>query len=146
MDTVTKKDSIHLGRKVSRMRELLGVKQETLATELGITQQAVSKLEQSEKIDDDRLEQVAKILGVNVDVIKNFNEDKMHSSICNTFNNYDSASQSFQEGAIQNNINPIEKILELSDKNAALYERLLQSERDKVAYLEKLLEGKNPKS
>lgn len=36
---------MHLGRKVGRMRELLGVKQETLAADLGISQQAVSKLE-----------------------------------------------------------------------------------------------------
>jgi len=36
-----------MGRKVGRMRELLDIKQETLAAELGITQQAVSKLEQA---------------------------------------------------------------------------------------------------
>jgi len=116
---------MHLGKKVSRMRELLGIKQETLATELGITQQAVSKLEQTEKIDDERLEQIAKILGVNVDAIRSLNEDAIVSNINNTFHDH----------SIQNNINPIHEIIEL-------YERLLQSEREKIVWLEKMLEEK----
>ncbi|HEY1022626.1 MAG TPA: helix-turn-helix transcriptional regulator, partial [Flavisolibacter sp.] len=56
--------SNHIGRKISRIRELRGMKQEALAAELGISQQAVSKLEQSEKIEEEVLEKVANILGV----------------------------------------------------------------------------------
>jgi len=33
----------HIGRKISRIRELRGMKQETLAIELGVSQQTVSK-------------------------------------------------------------------------------------------------------
>jgi len=40
------------------------MKQEALAAELEISQQSVSQLEQSESIDDDKLEKVAKALGV----------------------------------------------------------------------------------
>ena len=123
---------MHMGRKVGRMRELLDIKQETLAAELGISQQAVSKLEQSEKIDDERLEQVAKILGVNVEAIKNLDEDTIVSNINNTFH----------DSSIQNNINPIDTIIALSEKNAALYERLLQSEREKIVWLEQILKEK----
>lgn len=113
---------MHLGRKVGRMRELLGIKQDTLAAELGISQQAVSKLEQSEKIEDERLEQVAKVLGVETEAIKHFNEESIVSNINNTFH----------DSSIQNQINPVKDIIEL-------YERLLQSEREKVSMLEKLL-------
>ncbi|HTN20446.1 MAG TPA: helix-turn-helix transcriptional regulator [Pelobium sp.] len=38
-------ETLHIGRKISRIRELRGMKQEALAQELGISQQAVSKLE-----------------------------------------------------------------------------------------------------
>ncbi|SDF42286.1 Helix-turn-helix [Cellulophaga baltica] len=40
------------------------MKQATLAEELGISQQAVSKIEQSEKIEEEKLEKIAKVLGV----------------------------------------------------------------------------------
>lgn len=126
MDASTKKPYMHLGRKVGRMRELLGVKQETLAADLGISQQAVSKLEQSEKIDDERLQQIAKILGVNSEAIKNFSDD----TVINNINNlYDSSSV---DTIVNTQVNPIKELAEL-------YERLLQSEREKVAMLEKLL-------
>ena len=54
----------HIGRKISRIRELRGMKQETLAEELGISQQSVSQMEQSENLEDEKLDKVAKALGV----------------------------------------------------------------------------------
>ena len=62
METATKPN--HIGRKISRIRELRGMKQEALAAELGMSQQSVSHLEQSESIEDEKLEKVAKALGV----------------------------------------------------------------------------------
>ena len=120
-----KHTQMHMGRKIGRMRELLGIKQEVLAAELGISQQAVSKLEQSEKVEDERLEQVAKILGVNPEAIRNFSEEAVVNNINNTFH----------DSSIQNQINPIRDIVEL-------YERLLQAEREKVALLESLLKDR----
>ena len=38
--------TVHQGRNVKRIREILGVKQEALASDLGLTQQAVSQIEQ----------------------------------------------------------------------------------------------------
>ncbi|MGO4875783.1 helix-turn-helix domain-containing protein [Pedobacter psychrotolerans] len=49
------------------MRELRGMKQEALAIELGISQQEISKLEQSADIEDSTLEKVAKVLGLSAD-------------------------------------------------------------------------------
>eukprot|EP01036_Dinobryon_divergens_P004019 gene4019-5307_t len=65
----------HIGRKVSRIRELRGIKQETLAYELGISQQSISKIEQSEVVEDATLERIAKVLGVQPEAIKNFSEE-----------------------------------------------------------------------
>ena len=62
METSSKPN--HIGKKISRLRELKGLKQDAIAIELGISQQAVSKLEQSETIEDDVLEKIAKVLGL----------------------------------------------------------------------------------
>ncbi|HEX9601785.1 MAG TPA: helix-turn-helix transcriptional regulator, partial [Mariniflexile sp.] len=85
METATKPN--HIGRKISRIRELRGMKQETLAEELGISQQAVSKIEQSETIEDDKLEQIAKVLGVTKEGIENFSDEAVFNIINNTYNN-----------------------------------------------------------
>jgi DNA-binding XRE family transcriptional regulator len=49
-------ETLYIGRKISRIRELRGMKQEALAAELGISQQAVFKIE------DEVLEKIAKVL------------------------------------------------------------------------------------
>jgi transcriptional regulator with XRE-family HTH domain len=113
----------HIGRKISRIRELRGIKQEAFATELGVSQQTVSRIEQSEEIEADVLEKIATILGITPGAIKNFNEEAVFNIISNTF----------QDNSSNNNnylctINPLEKVIEL-------YERLLQSEREKIELL-----------
>jgi len=134
MDTPTKPTNTHIGRKISRIRELRGIKQETLASELGVSQQSVSRMEQSEVLEDDILEKVAKILGVPVDAIKNFSEEAVINIISSTLHN--------TSGLVNYNptftFNPIEKIVELYDEKIALLERLLLAEKEK----NELLKGK----
>lgn len=84
------------------------------------------------------LEDVAKILRVPVDVIRNLDEEGAINIIATTFNSHDN---SFAHQCTFN-INPIEKWMEALDENKKLYERLLQTEREKVALLEKMLEKK----
>ncbi|WP_348636576.1 helix-turn-helix transcriptional regulator [Mariniflexile litorale] len=134
METATKPN--HIGRKISRIRELRGMKQETLAEELGISQQAVSKIEQSEKVEDDKLEQIAKVLGVTKEAIGNFSEELA----INYFNNFNDSS----EGTFNNHctFNPLDKLMDSYEENRKLYERLLKSEQDKIGYLEKLMKEK----
>jgi len=127
--------TLHIGRKISRIRELRGMKQEALAAELGISQQAVSKIEQSAEVESEALEKIAKALGVPVEGIKKFNEEAVFNIIGNTVNNHDQA-------AFFNyypTFNPIEKLVELFEENKKLYQELLQSEREKV----ELLKGKS---
>lgn len=60
----------HLGRNVSRIRTAREMKQETLAKALGISQQAVSRMEQRPVIKDDSLAKIAEILDVPLATIK----------------------------------------------------------------------------
>ena len=68
--------TIHEGRNIKRIRELLDIKQETLAAELGDgwNQKRISLLEAKETIEPQILEEVAKVLKVPVEAIKNFDE------------------------------------------------------------------------
>ena len=136
MQTKTKNN--HIGRKISRIRELRGMKQETLAEELGISQQAVSNIENSEKVDDMKLEEIAKALGVTKEAIENFSDE----SVINYFNNFYDNSFTNSQGTFHPNnctFNPLDKLVEAYEENKKLYERLLQAEKEKVAYLEKLI-------
>ncbi len=123
-------ETMHLGRKISRIRELKGMKQETLASVMGISQQAISKLEQSEHVDDDRLEEVSKALGVSAEAIKNFDEDAAINVISNTFHDHSANNVNFKC-----TFNPLDKMVEL-------YEALLKSEREKIVLLERMLDKK----
>ncbi|HEY9046944.1 MAG TPA: helix-turn-helix transcriptional regulator [Ohtaekwangia sp.] len=143
METKTKPQPRHLGRKIGRIRELLGVKQEVLAEKLGISQQAISKIEQSEHVEDATLEKIAKALGVSSEAIDNFTEESVINYIQY---NQEGSNQGAANVAVQNfncTFNPIDKWLEALDENKKLYEALLKSERDKIALLEKLLKEKN---
>ena len=126
MTTETKPN--HIGRKIARIRELRGMKQETLAEELGISQQSVSSLEKSESLEDEKLIQVANALGVTKEAIENFSEESVLNIISNSFHDQSALNAILH----QPTFNPIDKVVEL-------YERLVQTEKDKVAYLEKLL-------
>ncbi|UJH89679.1 helix-turn-helix transcriptional regulator [Antarcticibacterium sp. 1MA-6-2] len=136
MTTSTKTN--HIGRKIARIRELRGMKQETLAEELGLSQQSVSHLEQSETLEEEKLEKVAKVLGVTKEAIENFSEDHVINYFNNFYDNSASQGNSFNQG-IYPTFNPLDKLVEAYEENKKLYERLVQAEKDKVAYLEKLL-------
>ena len=125
--------TIHEGRNVKRIREILGIKQDALAAELGLSQQAVSALEQKERIDEKILNDVAKAMHITPDSIKSFNEEGIVNIISNTFNSHDTSTM--------NAINYYPTFNAL-DKMVELYDALLKSEREKTALLEKMLDKK----
>lgn len=133
--------TIHEGRNVKRFREMLGIKQEGLALELGDdwNQRKISLLEQKEVIEPQLLEQIAKALKVPVEAIQNFDEEKAINIISNTVNNNDNASGN-SLFSYYPNINPVDKWLDSLEENKKLYERLLASEKEKVELLKKVLE------
>ena len=125
METTTK--PAHIGRKITRIRELRGIKQEAIAMELGVSQQTISRMEASESVDADLLEKVAKVLGVPVEAIKNFSEEAVINIIANTVNNHDQSASVFYNPTF----NPLDKLVELFEENKNLYERLLKAEQEK---------------
>jgi transcriptional regulator with XRE-family HTH domain len=131
MSTATKN---HIGRKISRIRELRDMKQEALAQALGISQQAVSNIENSETVEDAKLEEIAKALGVTVEGIKQFSEEAVLNIIGNTYHVDNSSAVNY--GCT---FNPMDKLIEAYEENKKLYERLLQAEKDKVVYFERFL-------
>jgi len=113
------------------------MKQEALAQALGISQQTISAIENSETIEEERLIEVAKALGVTVEAIKSFSEEGMINYF-NTFNDSDNNFNSYNTCTF----NPLDKLMETVEENKNLYERLLQAEKEKIEYLEKLLKEK----
>jgi transcriptional regulator with XRE-family HTH domain len=111
---------IHIGRNIERIREIKGINQENLAAELGISQQAVSKMEQSEYVDNERLLNVAKILDVTVDAIKSFNEDAVINNLsCNFSDN--AVNTLYQYNSVEKIIELYEKLLKEKDEMIELY-------------------------
>ncbi|HTN05697.1 helix-turn-helix transcriptional regulator [Agriterribacter sp.] len=110
----------HHGKNLQRIRIYLGVKQNALASDISVSQQTISKLEQQEIIEEDILKKIAESLGVSEDLIKTFDEENAVYNINNFRDN------TLEQGAtaIAQQFNPIEKIVEL-------YERLLKSEIEK---------------
>ena len=130
MNTATKPK--HIGRNISRIRELKDLKQEALAQALGVSQQAVSAIENSETVDEQKLIEIAKALDVTVEAIKNFSDE----GVINYFNSFhDNIVTTGSIFATNCTFSPLDKVVEL-------YERLVQAEKDKVEYLEKFLDKK----
>lgn len=129
---------IHEGRNVKRFREMLGIKQEALAAELGEdwTQKKISLLEAKETVDSAVLQRIAETLEIPVDAIKNFDEDHAFAIISNTFNR--EAFLANSGGTYQ--INPIDKIVQLHEEKIALYERMIKAKDELIEKMEKLLD------
>jgi transcriptional regulator with XRE-family HTH domain len=127
---------IHQGRNVKRFREMLNIKQEALAYDLGEdwNQKKISMLEQKDVIEDSLLKQISAVLKIPVEAFQNFDEEQAVNVIANTFNNNDSAI-----GFVINNYNPIEKIIQLHEEKIALYERMLREKDEMMVRLEKLI-------
>ena len=116
----------HIGRKISRIRELRNMKQEALAQAMGTNQQAISILENSEVVEDEKLAEVAKALGVTVEAIKNFSDE----AVINYFNSFIDNKGPIYTGHYCT-FNPLDKLVEAYEENRKLYERLLEAEKNR---------------
>ncbi|GET35230.1 transcriptional regulator [Prolixibacter bellariivorans] len=126
----------HHGHAIKRIRRTLGVKQEALAGDLGLSQAQISTYEHKKVIDDGMIEKFAKALNVAPEFIEELEEDPVTVIIeNNTFEKGSAAGIN----TINNNPDPIDRIIELSNEKTALYERMLELEKEKSTLLEKLL-------
>ena len=130
MDTVNYTNMLHTGRKIERIRRLRGMTQTELGEALGITKQAVSKMEQTEQIDDDRLKHIAEALGVTEEGLKNFHEERVIYNTNNFYENCGVTSTSISGNTENFNNFPIEKTIEM-------FEKLLEKEREKFEGVKK---------
>ena len=90
-------------------------------------------------VDDALLSQVAEVLKVPAEAIKNFDEE---AAIYNIQNNYEGSNTGATGigNQIQNcTFNPLEKYIEAVEENKKLYERLLRAEREKNDLLQSML-------
>ncbi len=138
---------IHQGRNVKRFREMLGIKQEALAFDLGNdwNQKKISLLEQKDVIEDDMLRQISNALKIPVEAFQNFDEEQAVNIIANTVTtvNDNATGQLFQINSTINTsekwIEALEEIKKLNNEKIALYERMLKEKEEMMAKLEKLI-------
>lgn len=124
-ETVYLEGKNHMGIKIGSARRLVGITQKDLAERMGVTKQAVSKLEQTENVDDERLEKVAIALGVSVEGLKKFDVGQV---LYHTNNFYDKVepTNNGMVGTIR-----IEHNHQFSIEQATkLFEELLRMERE----------------
>lgn len=127
MEETTVRKSNH-GANVRRWREWCNINQDTLAEQIGVSQATLSSYEKKSKLDQEILEKITKALNIPLEAITDLGEDSAINIVASTLTANDNA-------AIFNyypSFNPIDKIVEL-------YDRLLQSEKEKVEILQEAL-------
>ena len=129
MDTATERKSNH-GANARRWREWRDIKQDVLAEQIGVSQATLSGYEKKSKLDPEVIEKIAKALDIPEEAITEVGE----GTSINIF------SGTWQDNANCQNynptFNPLEKVIEL-------YERLLKAEKEKVAMLQEIIQGKS---
>jgi|AGTN01.2.fsa_nt_gi Helix-turn-helix. len=135
-NTENNKKSIHQGKNAKRFREAKGIKQEAIAIELDITQQAVSQLEKRQELDDVTIAVYARVVGIDEQFIRNMVDDSLEGS--NYF--YDHSFQNRDYSTQNLTFNPLDKVVELCSEKDQLYERMLLEKEKVNNYLEKALD------
>ncbi|WP_294288854.1 helix-turn-helix transcriptional regulator [uncultured Chryseobacterium sp.] len=138
---------IHQGRNIKRFREMLGIKQEALAFDLGEdwNQKKISILEQKHVVEEALLQKISEVLNIPVEAFQNFDEEQAINIIANTVTtvNDQATGQLYQ---IHSTIDTSEKWLEalaeirkLNEEKTALYERMLKEKDEMMERLERLI-------
>ena len=130
METTDYTNMLHIGRKIERVRRLRGMTQTELGDALGISKQAVSKMEQTEQMDDERIKDISKALGVTEEGLKKFNEETVLYNTINFYENCGVSTSAVSNTHTFNNNFPLEKTIEM-------FEKLLKKERDNFERVKK---------
>ncbi|WP_304343600.1 helix-turn-helix transcriptional regulator [Chryseobacterium koreense] len=128
---------IHQGRNVKRFREMLGIKQEALAFDLGEdwNQKKISLLEQKDEVDVALLQKISEALKIPVEAFQNFDEEQAVNLISCTF----SDNAMFNNKIEIQNIHPVDQLMKIHEEKIALYERMLKEKDEMMARLEALV-------
>jgi transcriptional regulator with XRE-family HTH domain len=113
---------MHIGKNIAKIRELLGIKQDSLAFTLKISQQTISKIEQTENLRENTVERIANALGVSTSMIYKYSDQLLIDFLKEAISETDLLKEKTSV-----NLPVLEKIIEL-------YERLilLELERSKL--------------
>ncbi|MPM50451.1 hypothetical protein SDC9_97190 [bioreactor metagenome] len=126
----------HHGHAIKRFRHTLGMKQDVLASIMGLSQTQVSTYEQRKVINEDMIKKFAEALGIVPRLIKELEEDL----VTMIFENNTLQEESGAHNNIHNN--PVNRIIELTNEKVVLYERMLELEKEKIYLLERLFKEK----
>jgi transcriptional regulator with XRE-family HTH domain len=118
--------TVHIGQKIKKLRELKNLTQSYMATELGLTQGAYSKIEVGEsEITYNKLEKISGLLGMKPEEVIAFN-DQMVFNIMNNPHGGNVFSHIDQQG--------------ISSSERKLYEEQIQSLKEEVSHLKKIVD------
>ncbi len=123
-DTKSELMESNIGEKIRKIRDLKGFSQEYMASKLGFSQRAYSKMERNEtKLDWKKITDISKVLGVEPIDLISFDDNFI----------FHNCTQSGKFGIFNNQI---------PDKLITQYEKWIKSLEDEIAFLRKLLEAK----
>jgi transcriptional regulator with XRE-family HTH domain len=118
-------DNLNIGTKIKKLRELKNLTQEHMASVIGVTQSAYSRLELGEtEITYSKLARIADELGMKPEDVISFNE----SMVFNVMHN-----QTGNGLIIQNNT--------LVNEERDLYKLQIETLKEEVAYLKKIIDS-----
>src|SRR5882672_8398413 len=133
----------HLGRNVRHFRLESNLSQEAFADMLGApwSQKKVSQLENKTDIEAEVLEEIARVLKVSAEEIKEYIEAPV---VNNIQNNYDSSTGNQAPVGPNYNctFNPLDKLIEAHEEIKKLNAALLKEKDDKIALLNRMLQEK----
>lgn len=132
-----------IGNNIKNIRELKNLTQEFVAEKLDISQSAYSRLEKGEiKISKEKLVQIADVLEVKPEDIKEFDSQKYFNSVGNIEgDNSGSNNNSYNDSIIiESDTEEIDLIKKLYEDKITLLEKLLSKSETDSQKLEKELE------
>ena len=150
MENASSKRPVHVGHNIQKFRLIRGISQAGLAhmiedrTGRPISQQLISDIEDREAVDDEELlKQIAEILEVTPEALRNLDFDAAINVIGNTFTNNDHAYQQFATTIHnQHTFNPLKEFVDLFKEK----EQKLKDENENLKKeIEELKKGKKGK-
>lgn len=144
-DNDAENKNIHVGHNITRFRHLRGLKQESLADMVGVTQQTMSHHEQQKIVNMEVLKRIANALNVPVDVLQNLEDDNTTFIIeNNTFGDNDNIGiGAHVEQDKENVYHSLDKIVDLMEKMLENERQRTEKLEERLHRLEELIRNKN---
>jgi Helix-turn-helix. len=146
-----KKDTMHIGHNIKRIREIQGIKQEAFGQlcRNRYSQQRISDFENMVALDEPLLEELATALGVTPDFVKSFKDENVIYNIQHhhTFNDHATnssqhAQPTFNSDGSEKLVSLLEKFIEEDRIKTQSIADLSKAVLDLAAEVKKLKEGK----